>query len=342
MSLLYSQKGPPRHTGEAGFSAVSLFFLILAAMIVASFSGTFKPMLSETTDKSAYSPTGSKDANGSGLLITDLNFTTPSPANSSTPTLTPGPTTKKCISDSGRQVDPNECECPIMTFLCAGGKAIGMNGKPNPFPYNDKFCKAPLSDGLDGYYCVGKPVIYLYPKFPMLVTVNVMTAGEVFMSDPQIEKGNYWRDVIAHPNGILIYKGNAYRELFYEAAITSLNPPSKGIIIKNSDIEGDLTDFIKRLGLTRKNEQQEFLEWWLPQLREYNSPYWFVSILEQDEKQRIDRVEISPKPDTFIEFIVYFKPLQEFANIKKLILPPTPRRIGFTAVEWGGVIDSKY
>jgi hypothetical protein len=50
-------------------------------------------------------------------------------------------------------------------------------------------------------------------------------------------------------------------------------------------------------------------------------------------------VNISPKPDTFIEILVYFKPLKQQIPLAPLILPVTPKRIGFTAVEWGGTID---
>jgi hypothetical protein len=62
--------------------------------------------------------------------------------------------------------------------------------------------------------------------------------------------------------------------------------------------------------------------------------------LDEQEKERIDHVEITPKPDTRIEYLFYFKGLQNFNNIKALELPKYPQRIGFTEVEWGGTIDN--
>ena len=100
-----------------------------------------------------------------------------------------------------------------------------------------------------------------------------------------------------------------------------------------------MSDLIIRLGLI-KNEREEFLEFWIPRIKALNSPYIFVSILEKDEKERIDKVFYSPEPDTRIEFIAYFKPLDFPIAIDPLILPKRPERIGFTAVEWGGVIDN--
>jgi hypothetical protein len=72
-----------------------------------------------------------------------------------------------------------------------------------------------------------------------------------------------------------------------------------------------------------------------------NSPYVLFSILDSEEKERIDRVEISPKPDTFIGFIAYFKPVYEKYTPMPLSLPEVPpARVGYTAVEWGGTIDN--
>lgn len=261
------------------------------------------------------------------------------------------------IKNSGEKYDPNSpdaCKCDEYVIECKAQKCVGFItefGKPVPPPASgpvcgirqaefDNWCTLDfLTKKTDGTYCLGKPVIYLYPEYPMLVDVKVKTAGKVVVSDPQIEYSNKWTRVLAHPNGILFYKDQAYRELFYETESQTLTPPQKGMVVKIENLKKDLLSFITQLGLTRKDEQNEFLEWWIPRLEALNAPYTFVSILENDEKQRLDQVIIEPQPDTFIEFIVYFKPLEKFENVEQLVLPPTPERKGFTAIEWGGVID---
>ncbi len=46
-------------------------------------------------------------------------------------------------------------------------------------------------------------------------------------------------------------------------------------------------------------------------------------------------LEITPKPDTIMRVLMEYKPLNEKISIKKQKLS-TPKRRGFTVVEWGG------
>lgn len=186
--------------------------------------------------------------------------------------------------------------------------------------------------------CVAKPVIYLYPLLPTFVDVKVSVPGNIIVSDPLYpEEG--WKDVLAYPNGTLTYNGKEYKELFFESDVDKVNAPDNGIVIAKKDLLEKLTDATTRLGL-RGFEQAEFLEYWLPVLNELDAPYILFSVVDPVEKERIDHVDISPKPDTFIAFIAYFKPLESIpADLKPLVLPKEPpARYGFTAVEWGGTI----
>ncbi len=272
----------------------------------------------------------------------------------------PTPVGDACNHDMSKKVDPNVCtNCIAYLVYCKDSQCTDFDQSKSSMPgtkdavcadfNNSGWCRTLAREG-DGWYCIGKPVIYLYPTTPTLVDVKVITEGKVVISDPQIEvNGRHnniessqgWSDVMAHPNGILFYNDKPYRELFYESETKDVKQPKAGFIFKRENLKEELTNFIERLGLTREDEKDEFLDWWLPRLSAYDSPYWFVSILEKDEKQRLDQVLISPKPDTFIEFIAYFKPLENVPeNYEELTLPPTPQRIGFTAVEWGGVIGN--
>jgi hypothetical protein len=186
--------------------------------------------------------------------------------------------------------------------------------------------------------CYGKPVIYLYPTVPTAVDVKLTIPGKVVESDPLYPE-NGWKNVLARPDGSLTYNGAHYKELYYESQVDKINAPLDGIIIKSSNLATKLTDITSRLGLL-PNEQKEFLEYWMPRLNKLNSPYILFSLIDPVEKERADHVDITPEPDTKIEFLAYFKPLDNSnANITPLALPKTPKRIGFTSVEWGGTID---
>ncbi len=200
----------------------------------------------------------------------------------------------------------------------------------------DSFCEGACGD-LDGYTCVGKPVIYLYPTKPTSMNVSVKTSGKIVVSDPQYPNGG-WKNVLANPNGNLVYQNKNYKELFYESRVKLGFKPLNGIIISTSDLKNQLSELVYQLGLTNP-EKQEFLDWWVPRLNALNSPYILFSILDHESKEAYDHVDATPQPDTRIEFIAYFKPLDLPIAIDPLVLPARPERHGFTMVEWGGVID---
>lgn len=289
-----------------------------------------------------------KDAKiASNDLRTNIQIDTFNPAQPQTnmPTITnptPGSDTiPLCPIDSGKPVTlPCICKGHQGIFTCKNRKCV----VENPFdtqPLADFcnqyiLCETSLDQG-DGTYCVGKPVIYLYPTTDTYVNVTVETQGKIVISDPQYPK-NGWKNVLAHPSGKLEYMGKTYRELFYEIESGKVNRPKKGIVLSKHNLKNDLREKIILLGLTKKDEQDEFLDFWIPRLLRLDTSHIFFSVLENEEKKRLDSVFIMPKPDTFIEFIAYFAPLSNTENIPPLTITPAPERNGFTAVEWGGVI----
>ncbi len=188
--------------------------------------------------------------------------------------------------------------------------------------------------------CEGKPVIYLYPTKPTLVSVSLTVPGVIVASIPQYPQ-NGWENVLAQPDGTLTYQGKTYSELFYESQVDRVSPSQSGVVITASDLREKLTEITFKLGL-KPSEQAEFLGYWLPRLNQLNSPYILFSLTDPAEKERIDHVDITPAPQTRIEFLVDFKPLKEPIQVNPLILPVNPpKRVGFTEVEWGGTIDYK-
>lgn len=202
----------------------------------------------------------------------------------------------------------------------------------------DEFCEGIKADNPGcKEYCMWKPVVYLYPEFPMFIDVEVIVPGNIYVSNPLYPNGG-WKQVLANPNGNLTYQGKTYKELFYESDVDHVNPPDTGVVMETKKLEEKLRPLLLQYGFNNY-ETSEFLEFWVPKLSEYKKPYIQFSILGFKEKQRVDKLVIDPEPDTRIEMIAYFRLLDKEVKIKPLIIPKAPERKGFTIVEWGGVVE---
>lgn len=261
-----------------------------------------------------------------------------------TPTI---PIKKSCgpLDDDGK-LQPPGCKCIDLVVNCKDGKATDDSGKPFTIPRGNEPeklkagqnpCGTYIAPG-NGRYCVAKPVIYLYPTSPTLVNVSVVSSGKIVVSDPLYPQGG-WKNVLAYPNGNLVYQGKKYVELFYESEVGEFKKPEKGIIIKTDQLTVKLDGILDQLGLIG-SEKKEFLDFWVPRLQALNSPYIFFSLIDKSEKDKLDKVSIMPVPDTTIEFLAYFKPINTLDYDNSLQLPPKPQRTGFVSVEWGGSLDT--
>lgn len=243
--------------------------------------------------------------------------------------------------------------CPQAANFCTSSPSCPDNGNvvcqvhnwtppPPTCSYNSKnpsYAKY-LNNPSCLQWCVGKPVIYLYPDKPEYVNVKLLTPGNIYISIPFYPE-NGWKNIFSFPNGTLIYQQKTYHELYYETSINNINPPQNGIIIPSENLYQKLTQITKALGLIT-HEQEEFLNYWMPKLENLHKPYILFSVISPSEKNRIDSVELNPSPETRIEFLAYFKGLDAIENVQPLILPSTPpSRKGFTEVEWGGTIDPR-
>lgn len=178
----------------------------------------------------------------------------------------------------------------------------------------------------------GKPVIYLYPEKDQLV--NVQVEANINKSEPLYPE-NGW-NVLAKPNGDLIYKGNMYQYLFWEGLGKGIYPEvkSRGFVAEKKDIENTLRLHLKLLGLNYK-ETSDFLDFWLPKMP--NTPYIKLTWLNTGEMDKLAPLVVNPKPDTKIRVFLDFQGLEKKVNLEpqKLI---APERRGFTLVEWGGLL----
>ncbi len=179
-----------------------------------------------------------------------------------------------------------------------------------------------------------KPVLYLYPEEPTYVDVVLVVPGTVIKSIPEYGKG--WLGVLALPDGTLQYKGKTYGDLFYETAVyETASTRNEGFLIQKRSLQTDLDVLISSYGLIGR-EKKEFLAYWVPRLQKEKGPAFFTRVLTLDEKNTVDKVLITPEPDTFIHLLVEFTSVGENYQFKQQSYPTPPERKGFTVVEWGG------
>jgi len=290
---------------------------------------------------------------GRGLQLSTFTFFIPTPTNPPVPILPTQPPVQMCPHDNNAPFPLNSsgqaaCYCNEYIINCENKKCTSVTVNVD-LPYNsedltrcsswggfESMCS--MTDGSKTGFCVAKPVIYLYPTEKTFVDVEVKTPGRIVVSDPLYPEGG-WKDVLAKPDGNLVYQNKNYTELFYESEVNNFLKPANGIIIPSKELNSSLSKILFELGLNER-ESTEFTDFWIPKLKDLKSAYILFSIIDKNSKEVLDRVIISPEPDTRIEFIAYFKPLDSLQAIKPLVLPERPIRKGFTMVEWGGVLDN--
>ena len=179
---------------------------------------------------------------------------------------------------------------------------------------------------------VAKPVLYLYPEKKTDVTVRVDVDGKLSCTYPAYDGS--WQ-VTAAPDGTLTDKGGRqYYCLYWEADMyDKLCPDMKtGFVVNGKDTAEFLRQKALELGLNER-EANEFIIYWLPLMEKNKYNYIYFAT---DEYAKAARLDIDPVADTVIRFSMLWKPLDTPIAVTEQILPRTPVRRGFTAVEWGG------
>jgi hypothetical protein len=177
---------------------------------------------------------------------------------------------------------------------------------------------------------VKKPAVYLYPIETSEIEVKIDVNGFITKAEPNYLTG--WR-VTAETNGLI---DNTYDYLFYEAQLTNLELPDEGWIVESSNLDNWFDQNLPLLGLNQK-ESIQFKEYWLKELEKSN--YYEIKILEKSFLDENMNLIITPEPDTLIRLNFYFKPHSEKIELNKPTIE-TPKRNGFTVVEWGGLLDN--
>ena len=217
------------------------------------------------------------------------------------------------------------------------------------------------STGIWGVHC--KPAVYLYPKEKSLVNVRVYPKGELSYTDPPYDPESGWT-VFANSLGTLStinHKLLTNNYLYYESKIKDeeIKKPTKGWVVRTSGqairgseepsgsrrVRGDseqenrsmeelFDEILPKLGLNQK-EESDFKDYWLTKLPE--SPYYFVGVMDKTQRDYLEPLSVTPNPETSIRFSLYFEMLKEPKEVEQPEIF-TPKRDGFTLVDWGGMI----
>jgi hypothetical protein len=217
-----------------------------------------------------------------------------------------------------------------------------------------------------------KPAVYLYPPEKMQVNVKVHPAGTLIYTDPQYDSKKGWT-VDAYPDG-KIYDSRftmydkPFNYLYFESKVPDqiIKKPTKGWVIQSSAIshqpsaesnwfrplEEKFNVILPQLGLNAV-QTKDFIEYWKKALP--YSPYYFIGVIDQSNVDQIERLEITPKPDSINRVRIYFERLDQ----PKVVEAPQlgisdksleSRKISpdnltlatshFSVVEWGGMVKN--
>ncbi len=190
---------------------------------------------------------------------------------------------------------------------------------------------AKKGDVVDAYCAsVAKPILYLYPEKETDVTVK--------FSNPEILETTYpkfngkW-EVKAKSNGDLYDKaGKYYYALYWDEKKVHSVDFSEGFYVDKDDAIDFLEKKLSYIGLNDK-ERNEFIMYWLPVMEKNGKNLVYFELTE--ERESYNKLLISPKPDSMLRLVIHIKKVDKKVNIPKQSLSKF-RRVGFTAVEWGG------
>lgn len=178
-----------------------------------------------------------------------------------------------------------------------------------------------------------KPLIYIYPKEDIDLTIKFKNTHLLTHTYPKYKDS--WNVHVNKNSNIYDYdtKRNYYG-LYWEAIDNTSIDMKEGFIVKGSDTVKFLEEKLSILGLNER-EINEFIIYWIDKLE--NNNYNYIYFRTTDEVNKYMPLEFSEEPDTLIRVIMDFKPLDKKINVKEQQLSKQDR-IGFTVVEWGGVI----
>lgn len=176
-----------------------------------------------------------------------------------------------------------------------------------------------------------KPVLYLYPTEETKVKVRFAHPEYLTTTYPKYDKE--WV-VMASPNGDLIDSNNKYYYALYWDEVRYHEVSfDEGFYITKENAVAFLEEKLTLIGLNAK-ERNEFIMYWLPILENNGQSLVYFELTE--ERELNNKLIIEPTPDSLLRVNIHIKKVNKKINIKEQKLESF-KRVGFTAVEWGGM-----
>ena len=181
-------------------------------------------------------------------------------------------------------------------------------------------------------YCGGiaKPILYLYPTKKTNIRVSFSHPEYLETTYPKFE--GEW-NILAYKNGDLYDKnGKYYYGLYWDEKKVHNVDFNEGFYVEKDNAIDFLEEKLDIIGLNKK-EKNEFIMYWLPILEKNEKNLVYFEMTE--EREKINKINITPKPDSLLRIVIHVKKVNEKTLIKEEKLK-TFNRKGFVAVEWGG------
>lgn len=178
-----------------------------------------------------------------------------------------------------------------------------------------------------------KPIIYFYPEEVTEVTVKFADSDSVQTTHTYPEYGEDGWHVIAHPDGTLydVDTEDEYYALYWEGHTEQPDRLKAGSVVAAEDTVDFFEDSLEQLGLTPR-EANEFIIYWAPILEQ--SPHNFIHFSTDDWDDQVP-LDIVPAPDSLVRVMMYYRQVKPSLQVSPQTFT-TPKRVGFTVVEWGG------
>jgi hypothetical protein len=244
-----------------------------------------------------------------------------------------------CITESDDPEWPNVDEMCVedlddetactekLQLMCLGY----LYGEHDGEPFFDADCHS-CDDGCVDYPEIGfKPNIYLYPEqtAQLSLQLDLSPGAKIIASVPEYASG--WT-VNVTPEGLI---NGAYDFLFYEAVVDDVFQRDEGWVVAADQAMDRFADALDAYGFSAQ-EIEDFVDSWEGELPEAGC-YRVFPQLDDTISQTVD-LHIAPSPDSVRRVWFLVECAEECADIVPPAIPAFTRS-GFTAVEWGIVLE---
>ena len=232
---------------------------------------------------------------------------------------------RMCFEDLSSQAGCNE----KLAAECTGDVYGGEHGGPEPT--FDEDCHS-CDDGCVDYPMVGfKPNIYLYPAqaAQLSVQLDLAPGAQIIASVP--DYGSGWTVEVA-PDGLI---DGAYDYLFYETTVNDVFQRDEGWAVAADQAMGRFADALAAYGF-EAGEIEDFIDSWEGELPQASCYHVFPQL--DDTIARTVDLRIEPPPDSARRVWFLVECAQECEPLPEPVVPAFVRA-GFTAVEWGIVLE---